>query len=186
MIEYWPYGIAGLYLGRSTPAVDGRGSFARTFDAAALRAAGGPALSWVEVNHSRSRRATLRGLHFRRDLRQCKQIAVLRGAVFDVVVDLRPWSATYHEVITVELDETRIEQVIIPPGCAHGFQAVSAEALISFASTVPTDTSLDGGFRFDDAAAGVSWPLSPPIVGDRDAALPGLDAVAHELATAFA
>jgi dTDP-4-dehydrorhamnose 3,5-epimerase len=177
MLTYEPHVIEQVYLGTVAPLVDVRGWFARDFDAVALQAAGGPSISWVELNQSRSPRSTIRGMHFRRDLRQWKQIRVARGAIFDVVVDLRPFSSTYLSTLCMELSDENMRQLILPPGCAHGFQALSPEADVIFNFSVAADLAIESGFRYDDPALAIRWPISPPIIGDRDTGQPAFSEV---------
>ncbi|HYE95251.1 MAG TPA: dTDP-4-dehydrorhamnose 3,5-epimerase [Rubricoccaceae bacterium] len=170
---------------------DARGYFLETYHAARYREAGVEA-TFVQDNHSHSRWGTLRGLHFQRRRPQGKLVQVVRGAVFDVVVDVRPGSAHFGQWIGVELSGENHRQLWVPPGFAHGFCVLTDEADFLYKCTAYYDPTDEGGVRWDDPDLAVAWPIEAPMLSDKDRALPllrdlgpqGLPAVSAAPATA--
>lgn len=150
---------------------DPRGFFLETFNAARYRQ-GGIACPFVQDNHSRSLRGTLRGLHAQRRRPQGKLIRAVRGEIFDVAVDVRPGSATFGRWVGVRLSETDFRQLFVPPGFLHGFCVLSEEAEVEYKCTEPYDRADEIGARWD--SAGIDWPVKEPLLSPRDAALPPL------------
>ena len=111
----------------------------------------------MQDNLSRSRRGVLRGLHFQRRHPQGKLIWVLRGAVYDVAVDLRPGSPTFGRHAAVELSEANRRQLWVPPGFAHGFCTLSERADVLYKCTDVYHPDDEGGLRWDDPALGIAW-----------------------------
>src|SRR5919107_2731404 len=173
--------LPGLVL--LAPAVhgDARGFFLETYRADAWAAEGVPT-EFVQDNHSRSRRGTLRGLHFQTHPGQGKLVRVARGRVYDVVVDLREGSPTFGEWESVELDDERGLQLYIPIGFAHGFCVLSETADFVYKCTAYYDPATEKGIRFDDPDVGVRWPDGIELLySDRDRGAPRLADVADEL-----
>src|SRR5215475_4213614 len=112
--------------------VDSRGWFMRTFCEKEFAAAGVQLAKLVQENHSRSARGVIRGLHTRAELRESKLVRVPHGRIFDVVVDLRPWSAAFLQWRSFMLDDVDHLQVRVPAGCAHGFQVLSDSADVCY------------------------------------------------------
>ena len=156
---------------------DDRGFFLESFRAAAV-AELAPGASFVQDNHSRSRRAVVRGLHFQPG--QAKLVRCARGAIFDVVVDIRPDSGTYGEWDGFELDDDSHRQLFIPSGFAHGFCVLSDVADVIYKVSAYYDPSTERGFRYDDPAVAVRWPFAPDVlaVSPRDREAPSLAALA--------
>ncbi len=173
--------IPGLLTILPKPIVDDRGWFMRTFAAAELASYGIDHTALVEANHSRSHRGVVRGLHTRADTREAKLIRVPRGHIFDVVVDLRPNSPAFGRWLGFDLDDVTHQQLYIPGGCAHGFQALSAEVDVCYQVSAAYDPSLDAAVAWDDPEIGVRWPLADPIVSDRDRAAPRLAEIRPQL-----
>ena len=168
--------LAGLTIVQTQPHTDARGRFVRVYceeEFFVLR----PRLRFMQVNLSLTRgRGSVRGLHFQRPpAAEAKLIRCLRGAVFDVALDLRAGSATYLQWHAVELDETAQRQVFIPEGFAHGFQALSDEAELLYQHTAPYRPDCEGGVRFDDARLDIRWPLTPVNVSPRDRSFAAID-----------
>jgi dTDP-4-dehydrorhamnose 3,5-epimerase len=180
-----PGRLEGLLHILPTPIPDERGFFVRTLDAGTLRAAGLDPAAFVQDNQSRSRLATLRGLHFRRELREGKLVRCARGVVFEVVVDLRPWSSTFLGQEAATLDDERHEQLYVPPGCAHGFQVVSDWADICYRHDAVYAPDLETAIAWDDPELAIRWPLADPILSARDRTAPTLAAVRPLLETWF-
>lgn len=176
--------IDGAYLLEPEPVRDERGCFARIWDAAQLLDAG-VRESFVQQSIAWNERAgTVRGLHLARPpAREGKIVRCVRGAAFDVVVDLRRGSPTFRRVATVRLDDESRRAVYVPPGCAHGYQTLvdGSELLYDVGEAYRPD--LAGGVAFDDAQLAIAWPLPVGVVSDRDRTLPSVDAYLASLAT---
>lgn len=172
-----PTEIAGVLVIEPEPHADGRGHFARTFCTEEFAGRGLPtAFAQCSTSYNR-RRGTLRGLHFQAaPFAEAKLIRCTRGRVFDVAVDLRPGSTTYRRWTAVELDAEGGRQVFIPEGCAHGFQTLADDSELFYQITAPYRPEAVRGLRWDDPALAIAWPAIPPILSDRDAALPMLEA----------
>lgn len=150
---------------------DERGFFTEAYHAERYREAGISA-SFVQDNHSRSKRDVLRGLHFQRKSSQGKLVRVARGKILDVAVDIRPQSDTFGEHVAVKLDDSDHRQLWIPPGFAHGFLVLSEEADVLYKTTAFYDASDEGGIRWDDPELAIDWGIEDPILSDKDRDLP--------------
>jgi dTDP-4-dehydrorhamnose 3,5-epimerase len=152
-----------------TPRVfaDDRGFFLESYREAAYRAAGIDA-TFVQDNHSRSQRGTLRGLHYQLAPGQAKLVRCVRGAIWDVAVDVRPESPTFGKWHAVELDETSHRQLYIPVGFAHGFCVLSEVADVLYKVSSYYDPATERGFRWDDPDVAITWPITDPILSPRD------------------
>lgn len=166
--------IAGALLFRPTPHVDERGFFSRTFDRDVVRAAGLDPDAFVQDSLSRSRRGVVRGMHVRSGAGEAKLVRCSYGAVFDVVVDLRPGSPTYLNRETFDLTGDNQVTVYVPAGCAHGFQALTEPADVSYRIDRAHDPAEDVSIRFDDPDLDIPWPLPVSLMSDRDQAAPTL------------
>jgi len=129
---------------------------------------------FVQDNFSRSVKGTLRGLHFQEPQAQGKLVQVLRGAVFDVAVDIRVNSPHFGKWFGVELSDGDFKQLWIPPGFAHGFCVVSDVADFVYKCTTPYAPECDRGLRWDDPDLGIEWPVKSPLVSPKDARAPRL------------
>lgn len=137
---------------------------------------------FVQENHSRStQRGTLRGLHFQTSPGQGKLVRCVRGAIFDVAVDLRRGSPTYGEWEGHVLDDETHRQLWIPVGFGHGFQVLSEIADVAYKLTSYYDPETEAGIAWDDPDVGVEWPLDDPLLSDRDQAAPRLAEVRDSL-----
>ncbi|MFH8727427.1 dTDP-4-dehydrorhamnose 3,5-epimerase family protein [Streptomyces termitum] len=168
--------ISGAYLFEPTPFADERGSFCRTFDAEVFRSVGLDPDAFVQDSLSRSARGVLRGLHLRSGAGESKLVRCSYGRVFDVVVDLREGSPTYRNVGVFELSGETQTSLYVPAGCAHGFQALTEPADVSYRIDRPHDPAEDVTIAFDDPELAVPWPLPPVSVSRRDREAPGLAA----------
>lgn len=177
--------LADVLTFRPVPVVDDRGWFTRTFSADVAVSAGLDPSRFVQDSQSRSRRATIRGLHLRRDLSEGKLVRVARGAVFEVVVDLRPASPTFLAQERFTLDDVEHLQLFVPPGCAHGFQALTETADVCYRMDAYYDPSLDAAVAWDDPELAIPWPIADPILSDRDRAAPRLRDVRPHLEAWF-
>ncbi|MEM1056558.1 MAG: dTDP-4-dehydrorhamnose 3,5-epimerase [Bacteroidota bacterium] len=163
---------------------DARGFFVETFQAERYAEAGIPGLgapvAWAQLNQSRSRKNTLRGLHTQIQRPQGKLVRVARGAIYDVVLDLRPGSPTFGQWEAHELDDEAHRQLWVPPGLAHGFCVTSEVADVAYACTTLYDGSDEGGVIWNDPDLSISWPVDAPLVSEKDRRLPRLRDLAPE------
>jgi dTDP-4-dehydrorhamnose 3,5-epimerase len=166
--------IAGALLLRPQPHVDERGFFSRTFDADIARQAGIDPAGFAQDSLSRSARGVVRGMHIRRGLGEAKLVRCSYGAVFDVIVDLRPGSTTYGNQESFELRGDEQVSLYVPAGCAHGFQALTDPADVSYRIDRPHDPSEDVAIAFDDPELAIPWPLLVTFLSDRDKKALGL------------
>ena len=160
--------IAGALLFRPTPHVDERGFFCRTLDAHVLRTAGIDLAEFVQDSLSRSVCGTVRGLHVRAGDGEAKLVRCSYGAIFDVVVDLRPTSPTYRNWESFELRDDEQATLYVPAGCAHGFQALTDPADVSYRIDRPHDPAEDISIAFDDPELAIPWPLPVSTMSQRD------------------
>jgi dTDP-4-dehydrorhamnose 3,5-epimerase len=167
-----PTDLPGCVLVRLDPHEDERGGFLKLFRHDAFVGLGlDPTLA--EVYWSTSRRGVVRGLHFQVPPRDhAKTVAVVRGAIHDVVVDLRVGSPAYGRHVEVTLEADTGCALHVPTGCAHGFQALSDDAVVLYLVGTEHSPDHDAGIRWD--SVGACWPLDDVVVSDRDAALPPL------------
>jgi dTDP-4-dehydrorhamnose 3,5-epimerase len=160
--------IDGALLFLPTPHLDERGFFCRTFDAAVLRAVGIDPAAFVQDSLSRSVRGVVRGLHVRRGDGEAKLVRCSYGAIFDVVVDLRPTSPTYRNWESFELRDEEQVTLYVPAGCAHGFQALTEMADVSYRIDRAHDPTEDVSIAFDDPELAIPWPLPVTVMSSRD------------------
>ena len=171
-----PLAIADVMLIEPKVFGDSRGVCYESFNQQAFDQATGVHLPFVQDNHSRSRRGVLRGLHYQLPPKaQGKLVRVVRGAVFDVAVDIRRDSPTYGQWVGVELSEENHRQLWIPPGLAHGFVVLSETADFLYKTTDTYSPAHERSIRWDDPAIGIDWPLaahgiSEPLLSDKDRA----------------
>lgn len=170
-------GITGAILFKPTPHLDDRGFFCRTFDIDIMRTAGIDPASFVQDSLSRSAIGVVRGMHLRLGEGEAKLVRCSSGAIFDVVVDLRPRSPSYRNCESFELRGEEQVSLYIPAGCAHGFQALTDPADVSYRIDRPHDPSEDLTFAFDDPALHIPWPLPITKASDRDRGAPPLASV---------
>lgn len=147
---------------------DARGYFKETY-ATDKYAALGMRDVWVQDSVSRSRRNVIRGLHY--DLRMAKLVQVLQGTIFDVIVDIRAGSPSYKRWQGFELSAENHRQLYVPRGFAHGFLALSEEAIVHYKMTALYDPQHEGVLSWRDPEAGIAWPLQgEPVLSAKDAA----------------
>jgi dTDP-4-dehydrorhamnose 3,5-epimerase len=162
-----PTAIADVLLIEPRVFGDARGFFYESFNQQAFDAATGTQFSFVQDNHSRSSRGVLRGLHYQLAPKaQGKLVRVVRGAVFDVAVDIRRSSPTFGRWVGVELSEDNQRQLWIPPGFAHGFLTLSESADFLYKTTDYYSPAHERCIVWDDPAIGVQWPeigLAPQL-----------------------
>ena len=157
--------------------VDERGYFCETFNAKTLTAAGISEPQWVQDNQSCSKQIyTLRGLHFQvPPYDQAKLVRVLKGAVFDVAVDIRKASPTFGKWIALTLTAERFNQLYVPAGFAHGFLTLEANSEVLYKVSAPYSKHHERTIRWNDPGINISWPLpdgSRPLLSAKDADAP--------------
>jgi dTDP-4-dehydrorhamnose 3,5-epimerase len=173
-MKFTPLSLPGVVRIEIEPAADERGLFARLFCAQEFAAQGLPT-DFVQHSLSYNRRAgTLRGLHYQRAPQEAKLVRCLSGAAYDVVVDLRPSSPAYGQWCALELTARRRNAVLVPKGCAHGFQTLMDETELLYLIDTPYDPAAAAGIRWDDPALAIPWPVADPILSERDRGLPWL------------
>jgi dTDP-4-dehydrorhamnose 3,5-epimerase len=139
---------------------------------------------FVQHNHSRSSRGVVRGMHFQPGM--AKLVLCVRGAIIDVVVDIRRGSPTFGEWEAFELTDDNHHQVYCPNGFAHGFCVVSDIADVLYACSTYYDPQGEGGFRYDDPDVGIEWPGLSLTPSARDSSAPTLSAISASLPFEFA
>jgi dTDP-4-dehydrorhamnose 3,5-epimerase len=138
-------------------------------------------VEFVQHNHSRSARRTLRGLHFQTEPGQAKLVRCPRGKIFDVAVDLRRDSPTYGKWEGHELDDEAHRQLFVPAGFGHGFVVLSEEADVTYLLSSVYDPATESGIAWDDPDVDVEWPVEDPLLSERDKQAPKLAEVAESL-----
>jgi dTDP-4-dehydrorhamnose 3,5-epimerase len=152
---------------------DPRGFFLETYHQRKY-AEGGIAGPFVQDNHSRSVKGTLRGLHAQRQHPQGKLVRAVEGEMFDVAVDIRPASATFGRWVGVRLSGENLCQLYIPPGFAHGFCVLSEIVHVEYKCTDFYRPEDEIGVAWDDPDIGIAWPITDPVISGKDRALPRL------------
>jgi dTDP-4-dehydrorhamnose 3,5-epimerase len=165
-MEIIPTSLPGVLLIQPKVIGDARGFFMETFRRDVCDGAGIPEL--VQDNHSRSVRGTLRGLHFQHPHGQGKLIRVVTGTVFDVLVDVREGSPAFGTWEGYELSGENKRQLWVPPGFAHGFCVLSDAADFLYKCSDYYHAETEMTLLWNDPAIGIEWPVSDPILSDKD------------------
>lgn len=175
-MRFSPLAVSGARLVEAEPHVDDRGSFARAWCRREFAGAGLD-VDFVQANVARSRAAgTLRGLHWQEEPHaEAKLVRCTRGAVYDVIADVRPGSPTFLEWSGVELEAGDGRQVFVPAGCAHGYQALREGTEIFYMVSAYYAPESERGIRWDDPAFEVEWPMAPTEVSDKDRSWPAFE-----------
>jgi dTDP-4-dehydrorhamnose 3,5-epimerase len=163
---------------------DERGFFYESFNHDKL-AAHGLQPAFVQGNVSSSVRGVLRGLHYQWPKPQGKLVSVLEGEVWDVAIDIRRGSPTYGRWTAVVLSAENKRHFWVPEGFAHGFVTLSERAVFTYLCTATYDRNADAGIRWDDPALAIDWPVSAPLLSDKDATAPLLADVPVERLPVF-
>jgi dTDP-4-dehydrorhamnose 3,5-epimerase len=172
--------LEGVVLVEPRVITDDRGFFFETYRANDYADLGVDA-AFVQDNHSRSVRGTVRALHFQLEPGQAKLVRAARGAIWDVAVDLRRDSPTYGTYEAFELTDENARQVFVPVGFAHGFCVTSEIADVTYKVSSYYEGATERGIAFDDPAIGIPWPVERPLVSERDLSNPSLEEIAPEL-----
>lgn len=160
---------------------DDRGYFCEIYNQQRFAEATGAAIGFVQTNQSLSAdKATLRGLHFQAPpFAQTKLVWVVRGAAFDVAVDIRRGSPSYGKYASVMLSAETGNQILVPAGFAHGFLTLEPDTIVQYQVDNPYAPAHDRGIRWDDPVIAIPWPLAGkgPTLSKRDAVFPRLDEI---------
>jgi dTDP-4-dehydrorhamnose 3,5-epimerase len=159
---------------------DERGFFLESYRSASL-AEHGVHEAFLQDNHSRSTRDVLRGMHFQIGAGQAKLVRVARGAILDVVVDVRRGSPSFGEWEGFKLDDEALRLLYVPVGFAHGFLVLSDVADVLYKCSSYYDGAIERGFAWDDPDVAIAWPAREPIVSERDRTAPRLADIADSL-----
>lgn len=168
--------LPGVIILKNREFIDDRGFFMETFNQQRFAELGLQA-TFVQDNQSRSSKNVIRGLHYQFPQWQGKLMRVLRGAIYDVAVDIRPDSPTFKKWVGVELNDENRLQLYIPPGFAHGFATLSDIADISYKCTTSYNAQDDAGILWNDPEIGINWPIDQPLISEKDAKAPKLSAL---------
>jgi dTDP-4-dehydrorhamnose 3,5-epimerase len=168
--------IEGAYVITMPEFGDERGSFSRFYCSIEMGKLG-LVNSFVQINHSSAKQAgTVRGLHYQRgEHAETKVLRCIRGAVFDIIVDLRPASPTYCKWFGTTLSDSNRETIYVPKGCAHGIVTMTEAAEILYLVDTFYAPSAEGGIRYDDPLFKVELPIVPTVVSAKDSAWPDFD-----------
>jgi len=162
-----------------TPRVfsDARGAFFESFNEGQFRAATGFDGAFVQDNQSESRKGVVRGLHYQlAPHAQGKLVRVVSGAIYDVALDIRKGSPTYGRWAGVTLSAENRRQFWIPAGFAHGFAALSDNTIVLYKTTASWNGGAERAIRWNDPGLGIDWPVTDPILSDKDRAAPPFSA----------
>lgn len=172
-MRFLPTDLPGVVIVEPVVHRDPRGFFLESYHRGKF-AAGGIDVEFVQDNHSKSAGGILRGLHAQVKKPQGKLLRVVEGAIFDVAVDIRPWSATYRRWVGVELSADSFRQLYIPPGFAHGFCVLGDGTQVVYKCTELYDATDEVAIAWNDPDLGIAWPIQQPSLSARDAAAPTL------------
>jgi len=181
-MKFHPAPIDGAFTIEQEPRGDDRGFFARWFCAEEFAAAG-LVSSFVQANDSYSvGEGTLRGMHYQLPpAAEVKVVRVVRGAVFDVVLDLRPHSPTFGQSFGRELSADNRLMMYVPRGCAHGFLTLEPNSEAFYLVGAPYTPEHERGVRWNDPRFNLPWPREPSEVSAKDASWPDFDPAFHGL-----
>ena len=181
-----PAQLAGAYVIEQEPRVDERGFFARAFCAQEFAAAG-LETNFVQANNTLThKKGTVRGFHYQLPpSAEVKLVRCIRGAVYDVIIDIRPGSQTYRQSFGAILDAENRHMMYVPRGFAHGFMALTDNAELHYMVSASYDAKQERGLRFNDPAFAVQWPLEMTEISTKDSAWPDFNEEFHGVA-AFA
>ena len=175
-----PTALPGVIVVEPVVHRDSRGFFLETYHERRYREAGITA-TFVQDNHSRSMRGTVRGLHFQVRRPQGKLVRALAGEMFDVAVDIRRGSPTFGRWVGARLSAENFRQIYVPPGFAHGFCILSEVGEVEYKCTELYDPEDELGIAWNDPQVGIEWPVSEPLLSAKDKAAPRLSEVMDRL-----
>jgi dTDP-4-dehydrorhamnose 3,5-epimerase len=174
-VRFLPTELAGVVVIEPTVHRDERGFFLETYHAVKYREGGIEAV-FVQDNHSRSARGTLRGLHAQIEKPQAKLVRVVHGEIFDVAVDIRRGSPTFARWVGARLSAENFRQIFVPEGFAHGFCVTSDAAEVEYKCTALYAPEAEIAIAWNDPAIGIRWPAAEPVLSKRDREAPALAA----------
>lgn len=174
-MQFDPLPLAGAFLVSQEPRGDARGWFARAYCTREFAEAGID-VAFVQMNMSGNvARGTLRGLHYQDETApEAKFLRCVRGAVFDVIVDMRPGSATYGQWYGVELSAANRLAIYMPPLFAHGYLSLTDDTEVLYQTSAYYAPGTECGVRWDDPGVGIDWPIEVTEVSGKDRAWPDL------------
>jgi dTDP-4-dehydrorhamnose 3,5-epimerase len=164
--------LEGILILEPTVYPDSRGSFYESFNIRTFETCIGRRVEFVQDNHSISHKGVLRGLHYQFPSPQGKLIRAIKGSLYDVVVDIRKNSPTFGQWFGIELSEQNKLQLWIPEGFAHGFQALTDNTECNYKVTDFRCVECERIIRWDDPTIGIQWPISSPILAEKDSTAP--------------
>lgn len=169
--------VSGAYVVESSPSYDERGSFSRVFCADEFLRGTGVDIWFRHVNCSFNlSKHTLRGMHWQAPpFEEYKLVRVSRGAIWDVIVDVRPGSPTYLKSFETTLWANEGRQLFVPPECAHGFMTLVDDTEVLYFLDNVYDKKSERGFNYHDPDLGLRWPYPPAVISERDSHLPNFD-----------
>lgn len=173
--------VHGMFVFEGSPIVDHRGYNMRVFNEPDHARAGIDLAALVQDNQVHSRKGVIRGLHGRRELSEMKLVRCAAGSVWDVCVDVRPWSPTFLQWDAVVLDDVDHRQILLPAGCLHGFQTTTDESIVIYRVDRPHVDGLGLTVAWNDPELQLPWPDREPVLSDRDRNAPTLAAVRDQL-----
>jgi dTDP-4-dehydrorhamnose 3,5-epimerase len=178
--RFLPTELPGVVVVEPDVHQDSRGFFLESYHGPKYRAGGIPC-AFVQDNHSRSARHTLRGLHAQIERPQAKLLRVLVGEIFDVAVDIRRGSPTFARWVGVTLSDRNFRQLFVPIGFAHGFCVTSDTAEVEYKTSDVYAPETEIAIAWNDPAIGVRWPVAEPLLSPRDREAPPLSEVEDRL-----
>ena len=181
-MKFLPTALPGVLIVEPDVHRDQRGFFLETYQAQRYRE-GGIDVTFVQDNHSRSVRGTLRGMHAQHRRPQGKLVRVIEGEIFDVAVDIRRASPTFGRWVGAVLSAENFRQCYVPPGFAHGFCVTSESAQVEYKCTALYDPADEIGFLWNDPAVGIRWPIEHPLLSVKDRAAPPLQDMLEQFAS---
>jgi len=161
--------LKGAYVIKPERLEDERGFFARTFCQKEFERQGlNPRIAQCSISFNK-KKATLRGMHYQvAPYKEAKIVCCVKGAIFDVIIDLRPGSSTYCQWFGVELSAENREMLYVPEGFAHGFQTLADDTVVSYQISEFYHPESAKGVRWDDPAFGIKWPLPNLVISEKD------------------
>lgn len=165
--------IQGAFTIEAEPISDNRGYFARTYCQEEFTKHG-LIIPFVQCNLSHNhKRGTIRGMHYQSaPFEEAKVVSCTQGSIYDVIIDMRPSSASYLKWFSVELNETNTKMIYIPEGCAHGFQTLEDGVQVYYQMSSMFEPSASKGIRWNDPFFNIEWPLKCEVISDKDLSYP--------------
>ena len=164
--------IDGVFIVEAEKIEDNRGFFSRAYCQNEMLENTGDGWQPIQINHSGTKaKGSIRGMHYQTaPAAEVKFVRCIKGSIFDVAVDLRIGSPTFLQHVSVELTPENGKALLVPRGCAHGFQTLEDYSDIFYLNSTLYAKEYEGGIRFDDPALEINWPLAATVVSERDKA----------------